>query len=129
MTRILVIAVAVVALTAVLPALPQAQADGGYWEQTCADRWAANRAVWRPWHGPYNNELYGRPTAVVLPPTVTAQTNWAWGVGRTRVTPLYHQFRRAYPGPYAGNPGTLLNTPDQPSSTTQFGAYYIRGPW
>ena len=129
MKRTLVIALAAVALTVALGTDRQVQADGGYWERTSADRWAANHAVWRPWHGPYNNEVYGRPLAVVLPPTVTAQTNWAWGVGRTRVTPMYHQFRRCYPGPYAGNPGVLYNTPDQPSSTTQFGAYYIRAPW
>jgi len=118
-----------VAAAALLTGFGWTDSAGAGWNQTHADKWAARHAAWRPWHGQYNNERWGRPLAVVLPPTVSHQTNWSWGVTRTRVTPLYHQFHRAYPGPYAGNPGPLYNPPDHPSSTTQHGSYYIRGPW
>ena len=83
-----------------------------------------------PWHAAYADSTYGGPIALVVPPTVGLQCQYGWGVCGTRVTPIYHQFARPYPGPGAGYVGTgFLPTPAWPSDTTQFGVYYIRGPW
>jgi hypothetical protein len=80
------------------------------------------------WHGPYYYVPWGTPTALVVPPTVASQTHWGWGVGNTRVTPVYHQFQRDWPGP-AGSAGPFRPTPHWPSDTDQFGVHYVRGPW
>ena len=45
------------------------------------------------------------------------------------MTPIYHQFRRSYPGPFAGGGQGFYPTPTWPSHTDQFGVYYVRGPW
>jgi len=83
-----------------------------------------------PWHGAYSDETYGGPIALVVPPTVGLQKQYSWGVCSSRVTPIYHQFARPYPGPGAGYVGRgFFPTPEFPSDTTQFGVYYIRGPW
>ena len=83
-----------------------------------------------PWHGAYADETYGEPIALVVPPTVGLQKQYGWGVCGSRVIPIYHQFARPYPGPEAGYVGSgFLPTPEFPSDTTQFGVYYIRGPW
>ncbi|HEX3997709.1 MAG TPA: hypothetical protein VHX65_04065 [Pirellulales bacterium] len=83
-----------------------------------------------PWHTAYADETYGQPIALVVPPTVGLQAQYGWGVCGTRITPIYHQFARPYPGPGAGYVGRgFLPTPEWPSDTTQFGVYYIRGPW
>ena len=50
-------------------------------------------------------------------------------VGNTRITPLFHQFQRPYPGPLSYDPRTLRPVPTVPSDTTQFGVYSVRGPW
>ncbi len=82
-----------------------------------------------PWHGAYADATYQEPIALVVPPTVGLQKQYHWGVGGSRVVPVYHQFARPYPGPggYVGS--GFLPTPAWPSDTTQFGVYYIRGPW
>ena len=80
------------------------------------------------WAGNYYHTMWGQPVALVVPPTAELQTHWNWGVAQTRVTPICQQFGRAYPGPYAGGRG-FLPTPRWPSSTDQFGVYYVRGPW
>jgi len=82
-----------------------------------------------PWHGRYYDAGWGKPVALVVPPTAESQTHWGWGVGATRVTPIQHQFQRAYPGPGAYSRSWFRATPAWPSSTDQFGDYYIRGPW
>jgi len=82
-----------------------------------------------PWHGGYYHTCYGMPVALVVPPTAELQTNWGWGVGNTRVTPIWHQFRRNYPGPAYYRDGAFRPTPAWPSDTNQFGVYYVRGPW
>ena len=89
-------------------------------------RW---RAALRPWHGRYYNVQYGQPLALVVPPTAENQVHWGWGVGATRITPNQHQFQRDYPGPGMYNRSWFRPTPPWPSSTDQFGDYYIRGPW
>lgn len=81
------------------------------------------------WNGGYYHTAWGMPVAVVVPPTAELQTNWGWGVGNTRVTPICPQFQRNYPGPGYYNRRQFSPTPPWPSDTTQFGAYYVRGPW
>jgi len=82
-----------------------------------------------PWHGGYYDTAWGVPVAVVIPPRAESQTHWGWGVGATRVTPNQHQFQRYYPGAGAYQRSWFRPTPAWPSSTDQFGDYYIRGPW
>lgn len=81
------------------------------------------------WHGNYYHSSWGVPVALVVPPTAEFQTNWGWGVGNTRITPICPQFQRNYPGAGQYNVRTLRPTPYWPSDTTQFGVYYVRGPW
>lgn len=80
------------------------------------------------WHRNYAHAAYGRPVALVVPPTANLQTNWSWGSPSAHVSRIDHQFGRNYPGsgPFGGG---FRNTPQWPSSTQQFGAYYVRGPW
>ena len=80
------------------------------------------------WPGQYYHTAWGTPVALVVPPTAGLQTNWGWGVGNTRVSPIYPQFGRAWPGVYGGG-GPFYPTPLWPSDTNQFGVYYVRGPW
>jgi hypothetical protein len=50
-------------------------------------------------------------------------------VANTRITPIYHQFTRQFPG-YGYDGGVpFYGTPAWPSDTRQFGVYYVRGPW
>ena len=82
------------------------------------------------WHAGYYHTAWGQPVALVVPPTATHQTNWGWGIGNTRVTPIYPQFE----GPMTAVPSQYRYGPHRPtpfyvSDTLQFGVYYIRGPW
>ncbi len=81
------------------------------------------------WHGGYYDAAWGMPVAVVVPPTAESQSHLGWGVGATRVTPIQYQFERNYPGPSSYDRSMYQATPAWPSSTDQFGDYYIRGPW
>ena len=81
-----------------------------------------------PWHGAYYDPAWGAPTALVVPPTASLQTKWAWGVTNTDIVPIYHQFGRGYPGPLV-RPYGFVPTPPIPGSTDEFGVYYVRGPW
>jgi hypothetical protein len=92
-------------------------------------RIAANRAQVLPWHQNYYDVAWGMPVALVVPPTAENQTHWGWGVGNTRVTPIWHQFHRNWPGPGYYDRRGFLPKPPQPSDTDQFGTYYVRGPW
>ena len=97
--------------------------------QTLIGRVARHRSQFLPWHGSYYHTVWGRPVALVVPPTAGVQTNWSWGVGGTRLHPIRHQYARPYPGyGYEGGRG-FAPTPYWPNDTDQFGAYYIRGPW
>lgn len=80
------------------------------------------------WHGPHFHPGWGSPMALLVPPTANMQTNYSWGVARTRVTPLYHQFGRQYIS-IGGGGKDLSPSPVWPSDTTQFGIYSVRGPW
>jgi hypothetical protein len=89
------------------------------------------RSQGKSWHSAWYDPAEGRPIALVVPPTAEFMTQYSWGVPSSRVMPLYHQFRRPYPGPgaVAGGGGGFLPTPNQPSDTVQFGVNAVRGPW
>ena len=89
------------------------------------------RSQGKSWHSTWYDPAEGRPIALVVPPTAEFMTQYSWGVPSSRVMPLYHQFRRPYPGPgaTAGGGGGFLPTPNQPSDTVQFGVNAVRGPW
>jgi hypothetical protein len=94
---------------------------------TWGDYWARNQAMQRPWHGEYYNIKTGQPTALIVPPNVTMQSNYSWGVSQNTMTPVYHQFGQ---GPASGSGGGMFRaTPYWPSHTDQFGIYPVRGPW
>ncbi len=86
------------------------------------------RAEWYNWNRNYANTEYGQPVALVVPPTANMQTNWGWGVASSRISRIDHQFQRNYPGDGQFG-GPFCTTPLWPSDTTQFGVYYVRGPW
>jgi hypothetical protein len=90
---------------------------------------AYQRAAVTPWHGSFYDPAWGMPIALVVPPNAENQTHWGWGVGNTRMTTIDHQFRHGYPGPGVYNRRGFQPTPPWPSSTDQFGVYYVRGPW
>ena len=89
------------------------------------------RSQGKSWHSTWYDPAEGRPIALVVPPTAEFQTQYGWGVPSSRVAPIYHQFRRPYPGPGAvgGSGGGFLPTPTLPSDTVQFGVNAVRGPW
>ena len=114
-----------------LMSLGTEDADAGKW---LANRWGYRFAQTTPWHGNYYHRQYGAPVALVVPPTANAERRMGWGVSQTELMPIYHQFRRAYPGMVDGGMGGGMGgpfrpTPYQPSHTDQFGIYYVRGPW
>ena len=82
------------------------------------------------WHGGYQNWRFGTPTALVVPPTASYQSSYAWGVGQTRSTPIHHQFGRGGAAFGGGSNGSgFATTPYWPHSTDNFGIYPVRGPW
>lgn len=97
--------------------------------QTLVGALAQRRAQSSSWHDYYYDPAWGMPVAVVVPPRAKAQTNWGWGVGNTRVTGIPHQFQPGYPAAGIYDRSLFRPTPAWPSDTTQFGYYYIRGPW
>lgn len=105
----------------IAPSLAQAGTPYG-------DRIARRKSERYPWHGHYYHVAWGQPVALVAPPVADLQTHWSWGVAQTSVTPLWHRYRKNYPGPYGGGNG-FRATPLWPSRTDQFGVYYVRGPW
>ncbi len=103
--------------------------DALHWisHSTWGDYWARNQAMQRPWHGDYYYLKTGQPTALIVPPNVTMQQNYSWGVSQNTMTPVYHQFGQ---GPASGSGGGMFRaTPYWPSHTDQFGIYPVRGPW
>ena len=91
--------------------------------------WRGGVAPMGSWHAGYYDPAWGMPIALVVPPKAEMETNWGWGVGNTRITPLYWQFYRNYPGPLFYDQRTFLPIPPWPSDTSQFGVYSVRGPW
>lgn len=94
----------------------------------CGYMLPAYRARWYNWNRNYAYTDYGQPVALVVPPTANLQTNYGWGVASSRLSRIEHQFQRNYPG-YGVFGGPFRPTPVWPSDTTQFGVYYVRGPW
>ena len=86
------------------------------------------RARWYNWNRNYAYTDYGQPVALVVPPTANMQTQWGWGVSSSRIMRIDHQFQRNFPG-YGTFGGPFRPTPVWPSDTSQFGVYYVRGPW
>lgn len=121
----ILLAVAVVVGNASAPAVAGHPIHG--MRQAHMNRGAAWYAANQSWHSGYNHVQYGRPLAVIVPPTAGFQSQYSWGVGRTTMTPIYHQFGRpiAVPNGRAG----LAAAPVWPSNTAQLGASYVRGPW
>ncbi|MEM6363991.1 MAG: hypothetical protein AAF745_06180 [Planctomycetota bacterium] len=93
------------------------------------DLWNHNFVQGYPWHGSYNYQPYGQPTALVVPPTAHMRQTYAWGVSQNKMYPIHHQFHRNASQPAAAGPGQFQTTPHWPSHTDQFGLYYVRGPW
>jgi hypothetical protein len=100
---------------------------GWVWHSSWGDYWARSQANQRPWHGNYYWHRTGQPTALVVPPTVTMQSNYSWGVSQNTMTPVYHQFGGNPPNGAGG--GMFRATPVWPTHTDQFGVYPVRGPW
>jgi hypothetical protein len=116
----------VVAAAAALFVASSNQADAGSpWSYT--NRWAQQAASTYPWHGGYQNMQYQAPVALVVPPTAHMRTQYSWGVSQNLMYPIHHQF--GYDAPASGGLGGFRNTPPWPSHTSQFGVYYVRGPW
>lgn len=91
--------------------------------------WAHNYAMDRPWHGPYYNQMYGQPLALVVPPTAHMRQTLSWGVSQNLMQPIHHQYGRGPTAPGVGARGSFRPTPPWPSHTDQFGVYYVRSPW
>lgn len=96
--------------------------------QGCGGNRRASLHQGEEWAGGYYHTMWGQPVSLIVPPTAELQTHWNWGVSQTSVTPIWPQFSRYFPGPYYGGRG-FAPTPRWPSSTDQFGVYYVRGPW
>ena len=93
------------------------------------DRWALRFARTQNWHGAYGHDAYGQPVGLIVPPIVQMQVGMGWGVSQSSMTPIYHQYRRPFPGYVEGDVRQTYATPNWPSHTDQMGVYYIRGPW
>lgn len=100
---------------------------GWIYHSSWGDYWAQNQSMQRPWHGEYYWLRTGQPTALIVPPTVTMQSNYSWGVSQNTMTPVWHQFGGHAPS--GGGGGVFKATPYWPSHTNQFGVYPVRGPW
>jgi hypothetical protein len=92
--------------------------------------WMQQQAGATSWHGNWSHWKWGTPTALVVPANSSYGSNYAWGVGQTTSTPLYHQFGRGNAGvAYGPGFGMYPSAPAYPSSTNQFGIYSVRAPW
>ncbi|MCP4891773.1 hypothetical protein N9D23_12100 [Rubripirellula sp.] len=91
--------------------------------------WSHNFSMSKPWHGPYYNQMYGQPLALVVPPTAHMRQTYSWGVSQNLMYPVPHQFGRSANSPGVAPAGSFRPTPQWPSHTDQFGVYYVRGPW
>jgi hypothetical protein len=81
------------------------------------------------WNTSYYDPAWGMPEAVVVPPRARWQSNYAWGVGGSRVDRVGAQFKSQSPGPESSyRQRDYLPAPPQPSDTQQMGANYVRGP-
>ncbi|MEX1039608.1 MAG: hypothetical protein WDZ51_03185 [Pirellulaceae bacterium] len=126
MTRIF--SIAMLMATLIAGGLTHSAQAGHPWSRTYANNASAYHAAQAPWHGAYAYQNYGTPLAQVVPPTAAMQSSYGWGVPSSRMTPIHHQFNSQHPGGMTSH-GNLRLTPVQPTHTSQFGVYYVRGPW
>lgn len=117
-----------ITLAAVALMLSVAALEGSAQAESHYLRPHTRRARLYNWHANYAHSAYGQPVALVVPPTAQMQTSWSWGAPSAHFRRIDHQFGRDYPGPGPFGAG-FNNTPAWPSSTDQFGVYYVRGPW
>jgi hypothetical protein len=81
------------------------------------------------WNTSYYDPAWGMPEALVVPPTARRQSNYARGVGGSRVNRISAKYQAEVPGPESAyNQRDYRPAPPQPSDTTQFGVNYVRGP-
>ncbi len=81
------------------------------------------------WNTSYYDPAWGMPEAVVVPPTARWQSNYAWGVGGSRLNRVGARYQAEVPGPESAyDQRDYLPAPPQPSDTRQFGVNYVRGP-
>jgi hypothetical protein len=81
------------------------------------------------WNTSYYDVAWGMPVAIVVPPRVRWQSNYARGVGGSRLDRVGAQYQVQVPGPESVyTRGNYMPAPPQPSDTTQFGVNYVRGP-
>ena len=93
-------------------------------------QWNYEEAASRPWHGDYSHWRYQEPTALVVPPTSSYHTTYAWGVGQVRSTPIHHQYGRGNAGMITiGGGDQFPAAPYWPSSTDHMGVSPVRAPW
>ncbi|MBX7165820.1 MAG: hypothetical protein K1X74_05675 [Pirellulales bacterium] len=102
-------------------------AQSSAFERTVMSKVADRKAQMYPWHGEYYYLQWGAPVALVVPPTAELHTEYGWGVTNRRILATWHQYKRPYPG--GASPGGFYGLPKWPSDTSQFGVYYVRGPW
>lgn len=90
--------------------------------------WERQHANQTPWNGAYGHQTTGVPVALIVPPTARSMRVFNWGVSQNIISPIHHQYSL---NPTKGQTthGPFFKTPMYPSSTAQFGVYYIRGPW
>lgn len=122
-------AAALVALATVLMAAPASAQDRmGYGRVWGHNYTRVQSGPPMTWHGPYLNTEYGAPVALVVPPKVEWYGSYSWGMPASHSYRIRDQFERGYYDGYQGMPGAPMYTPVWPSSTEQFGVYYVRGP-
>jgi hypothetical protein len=83
------------------------------------------------WHAGYVDPQWAAPHAMVVPPNVSRQIKYSWGVGGTeqhRIRPVYQGVYGVGSGGYGAYGGLYRPAPVQPSHTDQLGTYYIRMP-
>ena len=89
----------------------------------------AQMAAVTPWNGNFVHQAYGAPVALIVPPNANTSRQYGWGVSKSIVMPLGHQFNLAYPGANVSGYGPYHATPRWPQNTSQFGVCYQRAPW
>jgi len=96
---------------------------------TCAGEFFFRGRQSAAWNTNYYDPAWGMPEAVVVSPRVRWQSNYASGVGGSRVDRIGARYQGQVPGPESVyDPRNYQSAPPQPTDTTQFGVNYVRGP-
>ena len=91
--------------------------------------WERQHADQTSWNGAYAHQSTGTPIALIVPPTVRSMRVFNWGVSGNTISPVYHQYSLNRFSANSAPRRPFHRTPMYPSSSSQFGVYYIRGPW